>query len=86
MVQEHSSGQAGPSCPCSGHYYNLEDIWVLDRILEFCERMGLAMEGNETKLFEFLAAAEAIKKKAAMRVDKEVEVGEVWDRTVHHGG
>jgi len=58
---------------------------VLDHILEFCEKMGLAVEGNETKLFDFLAALEATRKKATVTVDEEVEVGEVRERTMRHG-
>jgi len=54
-------------------------------ILELYEKMGLAVEGKETELFDFLAALEATKKKAAMRVGEGEEVGEVQERTVHHG-
>lgn len=51
LVQEHFSGQVG-TCPCIGHYENPEEgsIWVLDHILEFCEKMGLAVEGQETNM------------------------------------
>ena len=47
--------------------------------------MGLAVEGEETEVFDFIAILEVTKKAVASRVNKEEEVGEVPERITHHG-
>ena len=57
---------------------------VMNHITEFCEKMGLEVEGKETEVFDFLATLGAARKKAALRIDEE-EMGEGGERTVLHG-
>jgi len=59
--------------------------WVLNHILEFCEKMSLEVEGKETDLFDFLYALETTRKKTALRVEEE-EVGDEGERIRSYGG
>ena len=55
LVKQLFGGLVGSSSPRTGSYDNLGEvsIWVLNHILEFCEKMGLEVEGKETELFDF---------------------------------
>ena len=59
---------------------------MLYHILEFCEKMGLEAEGQENKVFDFLAPLVATGKKVTSKIDKEEEVGEGGERTMLHEG
>jgi len=43
--------------------------WVLDRIIFFCKRMGLAIKGREMELLSFLASLESFSTKGNLFVD-----------------
>jgi len=60
--------------------------WVPNHILEFCEKMRLEVEGKESNLFKFLSALETARKKSALRVEEEEEVGDVGERLRNYGG
>ena len=60
--------------------------WVLNHILEFCEKMRFEVEGKESNLFKFLSALETARKKSALRVEEEEEVGDVGERLRNYGG
>jgi len=53
----------------------------MNHIWEFCEKMGLEVEGKESDLF----ALETTRKKPALRVEEE-EVGDEGERIRNYGG
>jgi len=71
----------------AGRFDNLGEgsKWVLNHILEFCEKMSLEVKGKETDLFEFLYALETSRKKPALRVGEE-EGGDEGETIRSHGG
>ena len=71
----------------AGRFDNLGEgsKWVLNHILEFCEKMRLEVEGKETDLFEFLYALESTRKKTTVRVEEE-EAGDEGERIRSYGG
>jgi len=59
--QARADGSRGPSSP---HCDQTEDFdesssWVLDHIIFFCKRLGLAIEGKEMKLLSCLTSLDA---------------------------
>ena len=58
--------------------------WVLNHILEFCEKMSLEVKGKEADLFDFLFALETSRKKPVLRGEE--EVGDEGERLRSHGG
>jgi len=71
----------------TGSFGNLGEgsKWVLNQILEFCEKMDLEVEGKESDLFEVLSALET-RKKPALRVEEEEEPGDEGERLRNYGG
>ena len=71
----------------AGSFDNLGEgsKWVLNHILEFCEKMSFEVEGKETDLFEFLYALETTRKKMTLGVEEE-EVGVEGERIRSDGG
>jgi len=71
----------------AGRFDNLGEgsKWVLNHILEFCDKMSLEVEGKEDDLFEFLFALESSRKKMSLRVEEE-EVGDEGERIRSDGG
>jgi len=61
-------------------------IWVkvlhgfLDRIIFFCKKMGLAIEGGEMELLSFLSSLEANRMQGDHLVEESVGDGVVRDR------
>ena len=58
--------------------------WVLNHILEFCEKMSLEVKGKEADLFDFLFALEISRKKPVLMGEE--EVGDDGERLRSHGG
>jgi len=83
LARQLFGSQVGSYCRRTGCHKNQEEgsIWVFNHILEFCEKMGLGVQGKEAEVFDFLASIEATMKKAVSRVDEEEEVAEVRERT-----
>ena len=46
--------------------------WVLDRIVFFCKKIGLSIEGIEMELLSFLASLEANRMKGDHVIDESV--------------
>ena len=82
LAKKLLGGRVRSSSPSIGRYDNAGEgsIWLLNHILEFCEKIGLEVEAKETKVFDFLAALEAVGKKVALRVDEDEEAGEDSER------
>ena len=73
----------------AGSFDNLGEgsKWVLNHILEFCEKMSLEVKGKEADLFDFLFALETSRKKPALALRfEEGEVGDEGERIRSHGG
>ena len=64
---------------------NLGEVskWVLNHILEFCEKTSLEVKGKEADLFDFLFALETSRKKPVLRGEE--EVGDEGGRLRSHG-
>jgi len=91
LVKQCFGGRVGTSSSYRGCFDNLGDgsIWVLNDIMEFCEKMGLEVRGKDNEVFDFLIALEVARKKTALRADEEEEVvegGKSGKRTVLNGG
>ena len=61
LPQAHPQELDGAALPGSSDSGNATEgaAWVLERMVFFCKKMGLAIEGRETKLPSFLASLEA---------------------------
>jgi len=73
MPRDGANGVA-PPLPCS---FDLEKLgegstWVLDRIIFFCKKMGLSIEGREMELLSFLASLEVNRMKGDLVVEEGV--------------
>ena len=58
LHQAHTRGLDGVALPGSSHSGNVSEgsAWVLERMIFFCKKMGLTIEGREMELLSFLAA------------------------------
>ena len=59
--------------------------WVLDRIILFCKKMGLAIEGKEMKLLSFLAMLDSLNNKANQLREEKGREQEEGDRSLFDG-
>jgi len=61
LHQAHTQGLDGAALPGSIYSGNVSEgsTWVLERMIFFCKKMGLAIEGREMELLSFLASLEA---------------------------
>jgi len=59
--------------------------WVLDRIIFFCKKIGLSIEGREMELLSFLASLEANRMKGVHVVEERVGDDVVGDSLFPHG-
>jgi len=61
LHQDHAQVFVGVALPRSIDSENLSEgfAWVLDIIIFFCKKMGLAVEGREMELLSFLGCLEA---------------------------
>ena len=57
----------------------------MDRIILFCERMGLAIEGKEMKLLSFLATLDSMNNKANQLVEERGRDQEEGQRSLFDG-
>jgi len=80
--------RCGPSTSRTGCYDDLGEgsVWVLNHILEFCEKMGLKVGGNVNEVFDFLAALEAARKNSALGVVEVEDLEDSGEKSVFHGG
>ena len=81
-------GRFDPSTSRTGCYDNMGEgsVWVLNHILEFCEKMGLKVDGYVNEVIDFLSALEVARKNSALGVDEVEEVAEGGENSVLHGG
>jgi len=70
--QAQVDGLNRPASPhCQLHQAGGESSsWVMDRIILFCTRTGLAIEGKEMELLSFLASLDSMNNKANQLVDE----------------
>jgi len=59
--------------------------WVLDRIILFCKRMGLAIEGKEMELLSFLATIDSLGNKANLSGKEKGREHEEGERSLFDG-
>jgi len=61
MQQTHIQGLDSAALPGSTYSGNVSkgSAWVLERMVFFCKKMGLAIKGREMELLSFLASLEA---------------------------
>jgi len=86
--QGHAQGGAdGVASPCSIDLENLGEAspWVLDRIIFFCKKMGLAIEGREMELLSFLASLETNRMRYDHLVEESVGDDVAGDRLFPNG-
>ena len=81
-------GRCGPSTSRTGCVDNLGEgsVWVLNHILEFCEKLGLKVGGNVNEVFDFLAALEVARKNSAQGVVEVEDMEGSGEKSVLHGG
>ena len=59
--------------------------WVLDRIIPFCKKMGLAIEGKEMELLSFLASLDSLNNKSHQLEKEKGNEQEEGDRALLDG-
>jgi len=89
LHQVHAQGAVGDALalPCAFDSEKLGEgsTWVLDRIISFCKRMGLSIEGRELELLSFLGSLEANRIKGDHVVEVSVGNAVVGDSLVPDG-
>jgi len=80
LHQAHTKGLDGAALPGSSYSGNVSEglAWVLKRIIFFCKKMALAIEGREMELLSFLASLEANRMKGDQLVEE--SIGDAVDR------
>uniref|UniRef100_A0A7C9EAQ4 Uncharacterized protein n=1 Tax=Opuntia streptacantha TaxID=393608 RepID=A0A7C9EAQ4_OPUST len=89
LQQTHAQVAVGDTLalPCAFDSEKLGEgsTWVLDRIISFCKRMGLSIEGRELELLSFLGSLEANRLKGDHMVEVSVGNAVVGDSLVPDG-
>jgi len=60
-------------------------VWVLGRIILFCKRMGLAIDGKEMELLSFLATLDSLGNKANQSGEEKGREHEEGERSLFDG-
>ena len=77
-------GPETPHCQFSEDGGESSD-WVLDSIIHFCKRMGLAIEGKEMELLSFLATLDSLGNKANQSGEEKGREHEEGERSLFNG-
>ena len=80
LPQAHPQGLDGVALPGSSDSGNVSEgpAWVLERMIFFCKKMGLTIEGREMELLSFLASLEANRVRREQSVEE--RMGDEVDR------
>ena len=80
LPQAHPQGLDGAALPGSSDLGIISEgsAWVLERMVFFCKKMGLASEGREMEFISFLASLEANRVRRKLSVEE--SMGDDVDR------
>ena len=87
MGQDEGEGLNGIDPPL-GQFSGTDEgsaDWVLDRIILFCKKMGLAIEGKEMELVSFIASLYSLNNKSHQLGEEKGNEQEEGDRAVLDG-